>query len=188
MKKVYPIFLIIIFIFISNGCSKQVANKATEKIYMNIKANHYDTIEKLYKNSSIVIIGDVVKSKDTWKGTFKSIDINEQVYTQVFVKISEVIKGREVQEVGNTLLLNQPGGIYKNVDYIEKNTEYLEQGKKYILVLNDEGNGNYTLISPYEGMLEVVNDNALPRPENSILTSKLTVNQFREKLAEILCK
>lgn len=182
MKRYYPILIMMIFMLIINGCTTQVSNKNMEKVYLNINSKHYDDIDELYKNSSIVVIAKAIKNIDTWKGTFKSIAESEQVFTPVFVEILEVIKGRSKQHVGNTILINQPGGIYKNVEYVEKTTSYLKVGEKYMLFLSEEGGGNYTLISPYEGMVEIVNEDVIARNENLIINSKISISKFRDIL------
>ena len=185
MKKFYSIILIIGFILLLNGCAKETSNKITERVDLKINLTHYEDIVKLYKDSYVIVLGKPVENVDALKTTIKTISTKEQIYSQVFFQISEVIKGKDKQCPGNTLLIYQPGGGYENVEYIEKSTSYLNIGKQYILFLKDVGNGNYSLASPYEGMIEIVNDDAIPRPGNSIFTSKLSLSQLKEKLNNV---
>jgi hypothetical protein len=182
VKKFYSIILIIGFILLLNGCAKAASNKITERVDLKINLTHYEDIVNLYKDSYVIVLGKPVENRETLKIIVKTISTKEQIYSPVFFEISEVVKGNDKQCPGNTVLLNQPGGIYNNVEYIEKSTSYLKIGKQYILFLKDEDGGNYTLASPYEGMMEIVNDYAIPRTDNSIFTSKLSLYQLKEKL------
>lgn len=178
---IFLVSIIFVFLFLS-GCQKEI-----EVISMTGDWPVYLTIEELYKNSDVVVIGRVDNT-----GPAKEIDIDVRldaeylmVMTPSDIKVIEPLKGNLVENDSFKLMLE--GGEVKNQRF-DYGIVHLEKGKKYLLFLSKNDQESplpYTAIAPFVSILEIEGDKIIPQPKNNLVSSITDVNFLLKQLKEL---
>lgn len=158
-RKTMPIIIIaslcfcVIFVFlvvlnkkpVEQDSSKQ---EVTEKVVMS-GSYPLVSLEEVFEQSTLVIRGKVVSISDSFKIRPVGDDEGQNigVFTDYYIEPVETFRG---EALGGSITVRTRGGIYENLEEIDKSEPLLIEGNEYILMLyKPELGGGYNLDEDY---------------------------------------
>jgi hypothetical protein len=158
MKNLFWIFLIIYGIS-STAFSQQ----------------HGSRIEKLSKNSDLILTGKVVHQNSSWN------ENKTRIYTKATLKVDEYLKGNNA---GNSVEVIYPGGEVDGVGELYSHMPRFNNDEEVLVFLKkDKKKTDYKVFAGEEGKITVINDS---KTGEKITSSNVKIEHLKAQIKSYL--
>ena len=149
-------FLLLIFMAFSSTLSAQITST---------------NVEKLAKDSDVIITGKVIKKKSSWN------ESKTRIYTKTTVQVDEYLKGTDS---GGSVEIRYPGGEVGDVGELYTHMPRFEDDEEVLVFLKqDDQSEAFKVLYGEEGKINVIRDE---KSNEKMTGSKVRLNDLKSQI------
>lgn len=142
--------------------------------FIGLSQQRGSSIEKLSKNSDLILTGKVIHQNSSWN------EDKTRIYTKATLKVGEYLKGN----TGNSVEVIYPGGEVDGIGELYTHMPKFANDEEVLVFLKkDKEKTDYKVFAGEEGKITVINDS---KTGEKITSSNVKIKHLKEQIKSYL--